>query len=188
MKRSAKALLVAMAIGGMAGAGIALALPAFAAHGCARGPHGVGFFGRGYGDADAGIDRLAERLDLSKTQHDAMRAIIDKARPQMRDLHDQLAENGKQLRALMREAKPDENRLTQLADVQGKAIAQMIVLRTRIFTEIQAVLTDEQRDRLQHWHKWPDRRGRFSSSQDEAGDATAHSLSLRVPVLSTIRT
>jgi Spy/CpxP family protein refolding chaperone len=169
MKRSMKALLAAVAFGGVAGTGIAFALPAFGAHGYARGG-AMGFHGRGsYGDIDGRVERLADRLDLSKEQRNAMRAIVDKARPQMRDLRDRLVDNRKQLRALEREAKPDEARVTQLADAQGRAIAELIVLRTKIIGEMRGVLTDEQRSRLERWHRPHEERG--SSSREQRGDS-----------------
>ena len=169
MRRSMKALLAAVALGGVAGTGVAFAFPAFGTHGWAHGARAMSF--HGYGDLDGRIDRLSEMLDLSKTQRDAMRAIVDKARPQMRDLHDRLVENRKQLRELAREDKPNEARLTQLADAQGHAIAESIVLRTKVVGAMREVLTDEQRSRLEHWRRPHEERRRSSSRRDdETGD------------------
>ncbi len=172
MKGSIKALLVVMAITGAAGAGIAHAFPPGGSHSCIRGERSMGFAGHdGYGDPDQRIDRMANSLNLTKAQRDAMRAIVDKVRPQTRELRDQLAENHKQMRALMQQATPKESEVRQLAESQGRAMADMIVLHTKVRTEIRAILTDAQREQLQQWHQG---RGQSSSSEVEG---TAHNLS-----------
>jgi Spy/CpxP family protein refolding chaperone len=153
MKSSIKALLVVMAVTGAAGAGLAHAFPPTGSQGCMHGAHSMGFAGHdGYGDPDRFIDRMADSLNLTKAQRDSMRAIADKARPQTRELRDQLAENHKQLHALMRQNAPKESEVRQLADAQGRAMAEMIVLRTKVWTEIRGVLTDAQREQLQQMH------------------------------------
>lgn len=162
MKSSIKVLLVVMAIAGAAGAGLAHAFPPGGAHSCMHGAWSKGF--DGYGDPDRRIDRMADSLNLTKAQRDAMRAIVDKARPQTRELRDKLAENHKQLRALMQQAAPKESEVRQLAEAQGRAMAEMIVLRTKVWTEIRGVLTDAQREQLQQWHQ---ERGQSSSSEKE---------------------
>jgi len=166
MKRSIKALLVIMVINGGVGASIAYALSPDGAHGCMHGSHSMGFGSHdGYKDPDTRIDRMADALDLTKAQRDAMRAIVDKARPQTRELHDKLAENHKQLHALVQQASPKESELRKLADAQGQMMADMIVLRTKVQTEIRAVLTDAQREQMQQWRE---KHGRPSSSEKES--------------------
>ena len=70
-----------------------------------------------------------------------MRAIVDKSRPQKRALRDTLGENRKQLRALMQQGTPSDGEVREIADAQGRTIADMIVLRTKIQADINAVLT-----------------------------------------------
>ncbi len=160
MNRSIKSLLVVMAITGAVGAGVAYAFPTGGPHGC-RGGHAMSFEGhRGYGDSDRMIERMASSLDLSKEQRDAMYAIADKARPQTRELRDRLIETRKQLRALMAQGTPKESEVRKLADAQGKDIADMIVLRTKVRMEINGVLTDAQRQQLEQWRG---QRGRRAS-------------------------
>jgi Spy/CpxP family protein refolding chaperone len=172
MKSSIKALLVVMAITGAAGAGLAHAFPPNSAHSCMHGARSMGFAGHdGYGDSDRRIDRMADALNLTKAQRDAMRAIVDKARPQTRELRDKLAENHKQLRALMQQDTPKESEVRQLAEAQGRAMAEMIVLRTKVRTEIRAVLTDAQREQLQQRHQ---EHGQSSSTEEKGA---AHDLS-----------
>ncbi len=172
MKRSIKALLVIMVINGGVGASIAYALSPDSAHSCMHGSHSMGFGSHdGYGDPDTRIDRMADALDLAKAQRDAMRAIVDKAHPQTRELRDKLAENHKQLRALIQQGSPKESELRKLADTQGRMMADMIVLRTKVQTEIRAVLTDAQREQMQQWRE---KHGRPSSSEKESA---VHNLS-----------
>jgi Spy/CpxP family protein refolding chaperone len=174
MKRSIKSLLVVMAVTGAVGAGIAYAFPSGGEHGCRDGGHATSFKGHGgYADSDRMIEHMAASLDLSKEQRDAMYAIVDKVRPQTRALRDRLAETHKQLRALTRQGTPKESEVRKLADEQGKAIADMIVLRTQVRAEINGVLTDAQRQQLEQWRG---HRGRRTSSTEKQG-ATARELS-----------
>lgn len=163
MGRSTKMLLTAVALGGVTGTGIAFALPAFGMHGCAGGARAMGFYDRGgYGDVDGRIERLADRLDVTRAQRDALRAVVDNARPQLRALRDRLVANRSQLQRLAREPKPDETRIAQLADAQGHAVAELIALRAKMLGAIRGVLTDEQRDRLDRWRRPPPKGGQSS--------------------------
>jgi len=170
MKTSIKSLLVVMAITGAVGAGLAYAFPSGGEHGCRDGAHSMSFEGHrgGYGDSDRMIEHMASSLDLSKQQRDAMYAIVDKARPQTRELRDRLVETHKQLRALTQQGTPKESEVRKLADAQGKAIADMIVLRTKVRAEIRGVLTDAQRQQLDQWRG---QHGRRTSSAEKQGAA-----------------
>lgn len=167
MKTTLKTLLIATTLAGGLTAGLAHAMPP--GGDCGEGPRAMGFDRHGM-DADARIERMAATLNLSKEQRDKVRAIVDKARPQSRELRDKLADNHKQLRALMEQGTPKEADVRKLADTQGKLIADMIVQRTRVHGEISAVLTPEQRDQLKQRFQ---QRGRFggprSSMQDDGG-------------------
>jgi Spy/CpxP family protein refolding chaperone len=165
VKTSIISLLVVMAITGAVGAGVAHAFSPDGTHGCAPGAHAMGFKGHeGYGDPDRMIERMAKSLNLSKTQRDAMYAIVDKSRPQTRELRDRMAETHKQLHALMQQNAPKESEVRKLADAQGKAIADMIVLHTKVRAEINNVLTDAQRQQMQQWRE---ERGRPASFEKD---------------------
>jgi len=147
MKKATTTILITSALA----ASLAAAVPVFA-----RGPdmpdHCAGraqsmAFGR-HGDPEARIERMAQRLNLSTEQRDAMRAIVDKARPQMRALRDRLTDNRTQLRTLTLQGNADEARVRTLADAQGKAMADLIVLRTQMRSEMDKVLTEPQRQQL----------------------------------------
>jgi Spy/CpxP family protein refolding chaperone len=126
-----------------------LASGAASAH---RGGFGGEGFGHGMGEGH-GMERMAEGLDLSASQRTSMRAIEDKYRPQMRTLHDQMSDSRKALRDLTAQGKPDESKVRSLADAQGKAMADSIVLRTRMFGEMQQLLTEAQRAKLRDFRE-----------------------------------
>ncbi len=125
----------------------------------------------GYGpqrfDPEVRIERMAEALDLTTEQRDKVRAIVDKLRPQVRELRDKLTDNRKQLRALAQQGNAKEADVRKLADAQGKLVADMIVQRTKVHNEIHAVLTPEQREKLQQRFE---RRGRWWGA--DAGSIT----------------
>ncbi len=138
--------------------GLAIADPVYA-----RSPGGPGFchrdwhamapaFGPGAGER---IERLAERLDLTSEQRSAVRAIVDEARPQMRELRDKLRANRKELYALAQEDTPSEDDVRKLAEAQGVYKADLIVLRTKVHSKIRKVLSEEQRDQLETMRRAP---------------------------------
>lgn len=91
------------------------------------------------------IGRVARRLGLSQEQRQALEAIADKHRPELRQLRDAIADNGRALK----KARADDPKLQDLAAAQGKAIAGMIVLHKQMRAEVDTVLTPEQRNKLE---------------------------------------
>jgi Spy/CpxP family protein refolding chaperone len=165
MKKSIKTLMIATAIAGSVAAGLAYAMPPGGGGRCPDGGRGMGFGQHGM-DADAHVDRMAERLDLNKEQRDKVRAIVDKTRPQARELRDKLSENRKQMQTLTRQGTTKESEIRKLADNQGKLIADMIVQRSKVQGEINTVLTPEQREKMQQRFE---NRGRFPLSGQRGG-------------------
>jgi Spy/CpxP family protein refolding chaperone len=180
MNKSIKVVLIAAAVTGTMTAGIAIADSQSDAPSCGRGQHAMGS-GRHHGDHESRIERMADVLGLTKDQRDAVRAIVDKSRPQQRALRDTLRENRKQLHAQMQQGTPSASEMRKVADAQGRAIADMIVLRTKTQADINAILTQEQREqflemRKSHWDKKSLRhRGRSGDAPEAAsfkfGDA-----------------
>ena len=178
MKKPMKLLLLAALVTGAAAAGIAYAKPG-GEHCRHEGPGMAMGHGRQGMDMETRIERMADALDLSKEQRDQMRGIVDKARPAGRELRDRLHENRKQLRALMQQDKPVEADIRRLADSQGKAVADMIVLRSKVQADIRAILTPEQRQKMQermgqHRGYAAMRDGQEPEWQSEAGAVDGH--------------
>lgn len=160
MKHTTTTVIIAAVLAGS----LAAAVPAFARD---MGPHGdcahdgPGMTGMHGGDPEAHIDHMVRALNLSATQRDAVRAIVDKHRAESRALHDRMADNHKQLRALTAQGDADAAKVRTLADAQGKNMADMIVLHARMQAEIDKVLTPAQREQMQK-----QRRGGFGRQKD----------------------
>ncbi len=104
------------------------------------------------------LHRLADRLGISKEQRAALEDIVDKHRPELRQLRESISDNG----GALRRAQADDPKLPELAAAEGKSIADMIVLRKQIGAEVDSVLTDRQREKLRMlerhaWHQRSDR-------------------------------
>ncbi len=176
MKKPMKLLLIATVVTGTVAAGFAYAMPG--GDRCLRGGHEMGK-GHGHGmDTEARIERMADTLDLTPEQRSQMRGIVDKSRPQTREVRDRLHDSRKQLRALMRQDKASEGEIRRLADMQGKAMADMIVLRAKVQADISSLLTPEQRQKLQqrfgrHRDFSATQQDREVEQQSDAGPADA---------------
>lgn len=148
MKKPVKLLLLAGVVSGVLAAGLVHAMPG--GERCMRDAHAMG---KGYGrhamDPEARIERMADALDLTQEQRSQMRGIVDKSRPQTREVRDRLRDSRKQLHALMQQDQAPEREIRRLADSQGKAMADMIVLHTKVQADIRALLTPQQRQKMQ---------------------------------------
>lgn len=106
------------------------------------GPHGGAPFLRG--------------LDLSEAQQDRVFAILHAQAPRRRELEKAERKAGQALRELARAPQFDEARAAASAQALGQAIADQELLRLRIDAQLKALLTPEQRARLDR----PRREGR----------------------------
>lgn len=105
------------------------------------------------------VDRLAEKLNLSDDQRSQMKVIIEESKPQISALREKMRENRKQLRELSQKTPFNETDVRKLAEAQGDVKAEMIVLRMQQRSQIQALLTEEQRVQMKemrekkHWRR-----------------------------------
>lgn len=90
------------------------------------------------------IERMAEHLDLDDVQRDSLDNIMSAAKPELEALREQLRANHEALRDL--DASDPE--VQNIAISNGELATEGTLLLTRIRSEIDAVLTDEQRARL----------------------------------------
>lgn len=141
--------------------GIALAMdgpPDGGMHRFGRHEHGGGFGTIGTGGATGHILKMMDKLDLTQEQRDKVWTILDATRVTMRPHIEALYEGRKQMKQL-RGDNYDESAARKLADQQGKHLADMIFLKTQAHSKIHAVLTPEQRakmDQFRHrWHMMP---------------------------------
>jgi len=142
-------VLAAAVIGG-AGIGVANASwdGACAQGGYHHGAHAGGSHGHGFAGSGRGMMKMMERLDLTKAQREQVWDILDSQRKAAREKLFALKDGRKALRAAVRSPDYDAGKVRQLADAQGKAIAELMVMRADTHHRIRAVLTPEQRTRL----------------------------------------
>lgn len=117
-------------------------------HGCSRSGSEMG---------EHGFERMAVRLNMSAEQRQALKAIDAKYRPEMVELR-QLSKDNRDALDKMEATDP---RLREVAEAQGKTMADMTVLRKKMHAEMDKVLTDAQRKQLKamfeyrsHHHGW----------------------------------
>lgn len=122
-------------------------------HACGRSAHAF--------ETD-GWSRLADRLRLTKEQRASLTATDGKYRPELRDLRQLLSDNRK---ALTRMDATDA-KLHELAEAQGKTLADMIVLRKNMRADVDKILSDDQRRQLQEMFGHGRHRGRDAMGND----------------------
>ncbi|MDA8421515.1 MAG: periplasmic heavy metal sensor [Pseudomonadota bacterium] len=103
---------------------------------------------RGYGRF-----ALLNTLGLSDAQGVRIRKILATERRQRCGVMNKMADDRDQLQQLLSQDQPDPKKV---GDTYGRIAAlrqQMIVAHIRVWNEIQAVLTQKQREQLQRWHR-----------------------------------
>jgi Spy/CpxP family protein refolding chaperone len=99
-------------------------------------------------DIEIDAERLAAHAALSAEQRNAVRAVLERCRPRMKQLLDEIELSGERLADLSADNSQNEMHEKSLADARAKAIAELLVLSTETRAEIDVVLTDEQRQQL----------------------------------------
>lgn len=94
-----------------------------------------------------------KKLNLTPTQKKQIKAIRSQERPKMQPLIKQLKAGRDQLMALRKTSKFDEAKVRAIAEEQSKTLVNVIVERERVMYQIRAILTPEQRAKLDQMHK-----------------------------------
>jgi Spy/CpxP family protein refolding chaperone len=102
--------------------------------------------GRMMGDMQGG---MAEMLELTSEQRAEMGKLRQQFLPKMGELRGRMQATHEQLHALMQGGGTDQAAIGELADQKGDLMAEMIKLRAANHAQMQALLTDEQRERMQ---------------------------------------
>jgi protein CpxP len=97
--------------------------------------------------------RMFRNLDLTDQQRTEIRKVLETERSLMQPIHQQLRENREALKAATKDGQFNEAEVTKLAQKQGDLMAQMIVSRERVQSQIWQILTPEQRDKLAQWRE-----------------------------------
>ena len=111
-----------------------------------KGPRGGRFDGPGFGMPHPGMmmGRIAERLDLDEAQRESVDNIMNAAKPEIKALRERAKANHEALRALG----PGDPEVQNIAISNGELATEATLLFARVRSEIDAVLTDEQRAEL----------------------------------------
>lgn len=108
---------------------------------------------RGWGPG-RGFERIARALDLTPTQQEKIRGIVQDEREKARPLHEKLADARRKIREAATAEPLDETTVRSLAAEQAKARADLIVSHARMRESIRALLTPEQRERADTMRRW----------------------------------
>jgi periplasmic protein CpxP/Spy len=90
---------------------------------------------------------FAKSLDLTDAQKAQMKTIMQKERPAMKPLFDQLRTNEQQLHQF-EEGTYDDAKVRTLAAAQAQIQTELTVQRTRVHSELFQVLTAEQQSKM----------------------------------------
>jgi len=90
----------------------------------------------------------ADYLDLTDAQQAQMKDIIAKAKPTIQPLIQQLAQGHQQMSQLEQASKFDEQSFRTLASQQSLTMTELMVQKARIKSELVALLTPDQKDKL----------------------------------------
>ena len=104
------------------------------------GHHGGGFGGM--------LGMMGDYLDLTDAQRTQMKAILAKAKPTIRPLMQQLAQDHQQMHQLESASTFDETKVRTLATQQSQTMTELMVQRARINSELMQVLTADQKTKL----------------------------------------
>lgn len=141
----------------------------FPPHGMMGGHMGMHGFGHG-GMGTKDILRMAERLDLTQTQRDRIGKIIDDTRPKLRKNAFDMMDNRKAIHALMQQDKMDDKKLRTLTRRQGELMADEMYLQMKMRSDIHAVLTNEQLEKLKGFKGRFFRRGMREDAPNMPGE------------------
>jgi len=98
------------------------------------------------------VERMIRHLDLSDEQAKKARGIFDKYSDQFSTLRGEKKKTKQSLREKMHADKPDMAVIEQLAKKQGELKTQKILVKAKMKAEINAILTDSQREKKRSMH------------------------------------
>ena len=119
------------------------------------------------------IGFMIHRLELTDAQRAQIKQIMSQARPAMKPLMQQMAQGRQQLLQLELSGTFDEAAARTLANQQTQTMADMIVQRAKVESQVIAVLTPDQKTKLnqmvaEHQQRMQERMQRRQSQQAPA--------------------
>jgi protein CpxP len=107
--------------------------------------HRTGYGRRGMFGEGRMLGFFAHRLDLTDAQQAQIKDILAKEKPALKPLFQQLAQSHQQMRQLEESGAFDEAQVRALANQQSQTMAELIVQKARIKSEMVQVLTPDQK-------------------------------------------
>ena len=116
----------------------------------------------------------ARYLDLSDAQKTQMKDIMTKEKPTIQPLMQQLAQNRQQMWQLESAGTFDETKVRSLATQHSQTMAELMVQRARIKSELMQVLTPGQKTKMAAFEARKEARlqRRLQGGQNAPGEAT----------------
>ncbi len=112
----------------------------------AQGSEQGGFRHGGFGARMLGF--YADYLDLTDAQQAQVKDILAKEKPAVTPLIQQLAQAHQQMSQLEQAGSFDEAKVRAIASQQSQTMTELLVQKARIKSELMAVLTPEQKDKM----------------------------------------
>jgi len=109
-----------------------------------------------------------DSLDLTDAQQAQVKDILTKEKPAIRPLMQQLAQGRQQMKALEQAGTFDEAKVRAAASQQTQTITELMVQKARIKSELMAVLTSDQKDKMAKFEARRQARFQKHSQQNQA--------------------
>ena len=113
----------------------------------------------GFRDPTMMLEKMSEHLGLDELQRQQVENVFASAKPEMELLRERMKINSERKRAL---ADDDPNRaaaMTEIATEEGQLRTEGMLLRDRVHTQINAILSDEQRQKMAEGRQRMEQRG-----------------------------
>lgn len=107
-------------------------------------------------------------LDLTDAQQAQMKDIMTKEKPSIQPLMQQLRQGHQQMKQLEQAGAFDEGKVRAVASQQTQAMTELMVQKARIKSELMAVLTPDQKDKMAKFEAKRQARFQKHSQQNQA--------------------
>lgn len=97
------------------------------------------------------LEKIAASDKISDEQRSQIRGLADKHRAELRKQGDAMRAAKRELHAQMKSETPDAAAIRAAAEAKGKAMGELLVIRTQIRSEMKSILTEEQRDHFKRY-------------------------------------
>ncbi len=132
--------------------------------------HGQAGMMHGGPDFNRIVEHMSRQLELDDTQEQAIRKIVDAAKPKAEALREQAQSNRKAMHSLDIADADYDAQLQKLAGRDGELVTQVTLLRGRVMAEINAELTDKQQAKFSEDRDKMGKHMRHHQGSDESAD------------------